>query len=64
MKASTVLKVSRNRPDLHLVAGDYLIIEENGLPLCVVRKLDPERAAMYAEALGLDTGNTAPAGAR
>jgi hypothetical protein len=54
MKASTVLKVSRN----------YLITEENGLPICVVRKLDGTTATEYTEALGLDTGNTAPAGVR
>jgi hypothetical protein len=58
--------VSRNEV---AAALEVLDVEPAGLrqvggavDITVVR--DAERAAMYAEALGLSTGNTAPAGAR
>lgn len=51
MNKSAVFKVAVNQADLHLLAGDYLIVGKDGLPQSVVRKLDPQRATLYAQAL-------------
>ena len=53
MNGRDVLKVSRDRPELSLVAGDFLVVGPDGLPLCVIRKFDPDAASRIAQALGI-----------
>ena len=53
MNPRAVLKLNQDRPDLHMAAGDFLISDGDGTPIAVVRKLDADRAAQYAEALNL-----------
>ena len=60
MNGRDVLKVSRNRPELSLVAGDYLVVGPDGLPLCVIRKFDPGAASHIAQALGIALSSTLP----
>ena len=53
MSTRDVLKVARDRPELSLVTGDFLVVGSDGLPLCLIRKFDPETAEQTAQALGL-----------
>ena len=60
MNGRDVLKVSRDRADLSLLAGDYLVVGPDGLPLCVIRKFDPDTVSQIAQALGIALSSTLP----
>lgn len=57
----TALVVRGDRASLLLADGDFLILNPEGLPVFVLRKVEPNTAVRYVEAFGLATTETQPA---